>query len=339
MATSGESNTSHPFVSVVVPVLHDGPGIRTCLEALLSQTYPPDRYEIVVADNGSTDDTRGVVERLRAGRGSRLSLVVEGQVRTSYAARNRGIRVARGEILAFTDADCVPAPTWLECGVRALRTEAAAVAGGRIVVTYRGPRPNAYEYWDSAVHFNQARYIEHHHFAATANLFLRADVLERCESFRSDLVSGGDYEFGVRLWKAGERLVYAPDAVVAHPARATLGALCRKGLRVARAQWRQHQLGLGPRWGCVRKLGRSWKCPVPRDWAGRAPVSVTLGARLLHHLNAWLFLTVCAAHGVRAWARSWRLGPWGRRPDQPRRKSFAPKPEWPAGAGSPDGTV
>jgi cellulose synthase/poly-beta-1,6-N-acetylglucosamine synthase-like glycosyltransferase len=289
-----------PLVSVVVPVLHDGPGIRACLEALLRQTYPPDRYEIVVADNGSMDGTRTVVERARVAAGSRLSLVVEDRVRTSYAARNRALRAARGEILAFTDADCIPAPTWLEQGVRALRAEGAACAGGRIVVTYAGRRPNAYEYWDSAIRFNQASYVTRH-YAATANLFVQAHMFERHGPFRPELVSGGDREFGIRLWKAGERLVYAPDAVVAHAARATLEAVYRKSLRLALAHRPLHRLGVVPPGECTLRLIRSWRCPVPRDWTGRLPLTTSMAVRLLHHLHAWFLLTVCFGQGFRTW--------------------------------------
>jgi glycosyltransferase involved in cell wall biosynthesis len=121
---------------VIVPVLNDARGIEACVNALLRQTYPSDRYEIIVADNGSTDGTRGVVERLRAGAGSRLLLVVEDGVRSSYAARNLALGAASGQIVAFTDADCSPAASWLERGVHALdvRDSVPAGAAGR-------PRP------------------------------------------------------------------------------------------------------------------------------------------------------------------------------------------------------
>jgi GT2 family glycosyltransferase len=304
VATDIEPGVAHPLVSVVIPVLHDPSGIRLCLEALLRQTYPPDRFEIIVADNGSTDGTRAVVERLRAEARSRLRLVVEDQARTSYAARNRALRVARGEVLAFTDADCVPTPSWLECGVRALQTEAAACVGGRIVVTYRGAWPNVYEYWDSATRFNQEMYVSRH-YAATANLFVYAHVVARHGAFRPELISGGDREFGIRVWKAGEHLVYAPDAVVTHPARATLTAVYRKAMRLARAQRRLHQLGVAPRWECARKVVKSaWLRPTHRDWSGRPSLRLILACRVFHHLNAWLVATVCVAYGLRAaWER------------------------------------
>lgn len=302
VATGTEPGLSLPLVSVVVPVLHDPPGIQECLRALSRQTYPRERFEIIVADNGSTDGTRAVVDRFRGVMGSRLTVVVEDRVRTSYAARNCGVRAARGEILAFTDADCVPTPGWLEGGVRALQA-GAEYAGGRIVVTYRGPRPNAYEYWDSATRFNQQAYVGRH-YGATANLFVHASVLARHGGFRSELASGGDRELGVRLWKAGERLVYAPDAVVTHPARFTLRSVFRKSLRLARAQRRLHQLGVAKPWECGRKLMRStWRCPVPRDWTGRPPLHVVIAARLLHHGNAWVLATVCITHGLRGWLR------------------------------------
>ena len=305
VGTATEADSSRPFVSVVVPVLHDVRGIRTCLEALLGQTYPSDRYEIIVADNGSMDGTRTVVEQLRARAGSRLRLVVEDRIRTSYAARNRAIGVARGEVLAFTDADCVPSRTWIERGVCALHAEGATCVGGRIAVTYRGSRPNVYEYWDSASRFNQEAYVSRH-YGATANLFVHVQVIERHGPFRAELQSGGDREFGVRLWKAGERIVYAPDAVVDHPARATFDAVYRKSLRIARAHRPLHRLGVAPRSECTLKVFRTlWRCPRSRDWTGRLSLAEALSIRVLHHLSAWLLFAVCYGDGLRTWR------PWG----------------------------
>jgi glycosyltransferase AglI len=296
---------SPPFVSVVVPVLNGTPEIEACVDALLRQTYPSHRYEIVVADNGSTDDTRAVVDRLRGGHGRRLRLVVEDRIRSSYAARNRGLREVQGSIVAFTDADCVPALDWLACGVRALERGNLACGAGRIVVTYRGDRPNACEYWDSAVHFDQRFYVERQ-FAATANLFVRAAVFEQHRGFRSDLVSGGDREFCTRLCRAGERLAYVADAVVAHRARATLKAAYRKSVRLALAHGRLHELGAMPsRWGCIRKVG-AWRCPPPRDWAGRARPHVIAQATLLHNLNTWSRAAICLVQGLGTARHSWR---------------------------------
>ena len=96
---------SPKFVSVIIPVYNDLKLLSTCLECLDRQTYPKTRFEVLVVDNGSDLPVQPIVSRY-----SNVKLEKE-SMPGSYAARNRGIAAARGEILAFTDADCRPSPT------------------------------------------------------------------------------------------------------------------------------------------------------------------------------------------------------------------------------------
>jgi glycosyltransferase involved in cell wall biosynthesis len=294
-----------PLVSVVVPVLNDERGIAACLDALLGQTYPPERCEIIVADNGSWDGTRTVVERLGISSRGRIRLVVEAERRSSYAARNRGLREARGQIIALTDADCTPAPTWIERGVLALERQGGGAVAGRVRFSYRGDRPNACEYWDSAVHIDQENLVRRYGFGATANLVTYARMFDRYGPFRSDLVSGGDREFGHRLWLGGEPIGYAADAVVRHPARATLRSALGKTLRLARAHGRLHELGaLRSRIPCVRQLRPILECPRPRGWDGRLSRAAWVKVLLLRNLDAWLTALVCIGQAASAGLRA-----------------------------------
>lgn len=230
-------------VSVVVPVYNDPGGATSALESLVGQRLDA-AYEIVVVDNGSTDETPEVLERFRSRYPDRIRLGIETEVQSSYAARNRGIARARGRVLAFTDADCVPDADWLAEGVRALADSGAALAAGRIEMTFRGERPTVWEYFDATRKLNQRLYAETYGFGATANLFVRAEAIAEHGGFRGDLVSGGDYEFGRRLTGAGARLVYADRAVVRHPARGTPLEILRKSRRIARGQKQLENLGL-----------------------------------------------------------------------------------------------
>lgn len=230
-------------VSVVVPVYNDPGGARSALEALVEQRLDA-AYEVVVVDNGSTDETPAVLERFRSRHPDRIRLESETEIQSSYAARNRGIAAARGRVLAFTDADCVPDAVWLAEGVRALAERGAALAAGRIELTFHGDRPTVWEYFDAARKLNQRLYAETYGFGATANLFVRAEAIGEHGGFRGDLVSGGDYEFGRRLTGAGAKLVYADRAVVRHPARRTPLEILRKSRRIARGQKQLEELGL-----------------------------------------------------------------------------------------------
>ena len=278
-----------PAVSVVVPVFNDEASVGALLDCLLAQDYPGDRIEIVICDNGSHDRTREVVVQRQAERREFIHLTVEDQVQSSYAARNKAIAAASGEVFAFTDADCRPEPGWVRAAVTALARESATSGGGQIVFTYGGARPNLYEYYDSVRKLQQQVYIEQAGFSATANFFAHRQVFDVYGLFRSDLISGGDYEFGRRLTKNGERMIYVAEAVVHHPARSSFGAIYRKSVRVARGQKQLTRLGLLEQ-GQVswRQLLPVRSYPVDARWAPSLHRSERLQLILLQNFFRWL---------------------------------------------------
>lgn len=213
-----------PTVSVVVPVRDDAERLRRCLDAIGRQTLAP--LEVIVVDDGSRDDPGPVC---RASPGVRL---LRRPADGSYAARNRGIEVAAGRVVAFTDADCLPRPGWLEAGAAALSDPDVGLVGGRIVVAPLSARPSGVELYQALEAFPQSRYVEERGFAVTANLFARRSVLTGVGMFREDLRSGGDLDLGRRARAAGHTVAYAHDAVVEHPPRSTWRALARKQVRV-----------------------------------------------------------------------------------------------------------
>ncbi|MGH8872822.1 MAG: glycosyltransferase [Acidimicrobiia bacterium] len=217
-----------PIVSVIIPVYNDADRLAQCLVALDEQTYPKDRLEILAVDNGSEDDVTSVVEQFEG-----VRLLREPRP-GSYAARNRGIREAKGEVIAFTDADCVPSPTWIERGVWHLTEDPGiGLLGGRIDVTAADPEnPTGVELCDIMTSFQQKRFIEDLHFAATACVFTRMSVLDRVGPFNEELMSGGDREWGVRVHASGLRLHYADDVVIGHPARKSLRQLYTRSKRL-----------------------------------------------------------------------------------------------------------
>ncbi|MCU1463294.1 MAG: Dolichyl-phosphate mannose synthase related protein [Acidimicrobiales bacterium] len=230
----------------MVPV-RDGAGtIGACLDALAGQRGEP-AFDVVVVDNGSTDATASIV----AGHAIGARLITEARP-GSYAARNAGIAAAAGRVLAFTDADCRPAPDWLAAGLRALTDTGASLAGGAVVLE---PGRGRWARYDRAIYLDQRHFVESDGFAATANLFAEARVFDDVGPFDGGLVSSGDVEFCRRATSAGHRLVYAPDAVVVHPPRTTLIET-----------WRLHRrLGAGWAQLAARGAGGSrWREPALR---------------------------------------------------------------------------
>jgi glycosyltransferase involved in cell wall biosynthesis len=237
--------TDRPRVSVVIPVLNEAMRITACLDAVAAQVDAP-LMEVIVVDNGSRDSTLDLVRAHRVG----ARLTVE-RARGPYAARNAGIGAARGEIIAFTDADCLVDERWVARGAAVLDA-GADLAGGR-VVQMASTEPTIWERYDRATYLRQDRFIEKERFAATANLFVGAPVFADVGRFVPELTASGDLEFGRRATDAGYRLVYAPEAIVRHHPRTTL-----------RDTWRLHRkLGMG--FSELARFGIR-----PRPWQDRA---------------------------------------------------------------------
>jgi len=216
-------------VSVVIPVYNDREGLCKCLNALSNQTYPADKREIVVVDNGSDVTLEALVTSYEG------ACLVHESKEGSYAARNRGVKYSTGEILAFTDADCIPSPTWLEHGVQCLQNaENGGVIAGHVEIAPHIPgQPSPYERYEMLMYLDQKRAVEQGCYGATANLLTSRTVMCTVGLFNEDLVSGGDNEWGQRVHRHGYDLIYCKQARVRHPARNSFRALLSKELRVA----------------------------------------------------------------------------------------------------------
>jgi len=172
-----------------------------------------------------------------------VKTVSEDNIQSSYAARNEGIQIAEGEILAFTDSDCVPSESWLIEGCKEIEKNNASMVAGKIEFTFKDSEPNIWEYFDAAGKLNQKSYVENAGFGATANLFVWKNLFNKYGMFLSELESGGDYEFGRRLTQSGELIRYAKKALVFHPARSTFKSKLKKSKRIAKGQGQLTELG------------------------------------------------------------------------------------------------
>lgn len=210
-------DTPQPWVSVIVPVKNGEKTIDKLLAALQKQDYPQEKVQVIVVDNGSQDGTAEMVKEYP------FTLEHENSVASSYAARNKGLSVARGEILAFTDADCIPANDWISNGVQALNESNADMAGGGIEFVFSEKKSTA-EIFDSLNSLRNDSYIQNKMGAVTANLFVRKKVFEKMGMFPK-VQSGGDIYWTGEALRKGFSIIYAPTAMVRHPARDLKGVL------------------------------------------------------------------------------------------------------------------
>jgi len=200
-----------PRISVVIPAYQEAETIDRCLAALAGQTAPAEQFEVIVVDDGSTD---GTAERVQAHPG--VCLLVQERAGPA-AARNRGMDRARGEIVLFTDADCEPAPDWIE----------------RMAAPFDDPQVDgvkgAYRtrQRELVARFVQAEYEDKYDqmagratidFVDTYAAGYRRAVLVASGGFDPAFPSASveDQELSFRLARQGHRLVFAPQACVYH---------------------------------------------------------------------------------------------------------------------------
>jgi GT2 family glycosyltransferase len=209
-----------PLASVVVPVRNGADTIADCLKALLDQTYPSDRVEIIAVDNASTDRTPQLIRRLP------VRYVYEPRIGRSHA-RNRGIVASRGEVLAFTDDDCIADSGWLMALIAGFDSDEVSGVAGEI---------DPFAPQTAAERYAQAYYPSHQSvvlaldepFAITANVAFRRDVFARIGGFDPAFVTAEDVDFGWRFFAAGLKMAYAPAATVAHRTRPNAWQLFRQ---------------------------------------------------------------------------------------------------------------
>jgi GT2 family glycosyltransferase len=212
---TGQSTKQHaaPILSVVVPTCGRIELLDRCLAALARQTMPARHYEIIVVDDHPATRTRRLVEQWRTmseDDGPAIVYLENCGRHGPAAARNRGWRLARAAIVAFTDDDTAPDPDWLRAGLNAFDDGVDAVCG-RIVMPLPA-RPTDYE--------RDAQQLESAEFV-TANCFCRKPVLQALDGFdeRFRLAWREDSDLHFRLLAMRAHIARAPQALVVHPVR------------------------------------------------------------------------------------------------------------------------
>lgn len=219
---SGHPPGPAPDLAVLIPHYNDTRRLGRCLEILAAQDLTG--TEIVVADNGSTEP----LAPLKAAHPG-IRFVTEPE-KGAGPARNRAVAETTAPVIAFLDADCLPAPDWI---ARARATGARTdgdVFGGRIDVFDETPPPRSgAEAFEAVFAFDWLGYIEKKGFSVTANLVTRREVFLSTGPFVNGLSE--DLEWCRRATDRGWRLKPAPDLRVGHPSRTDWTALRRKWRR------------------------------------------------------------------------------------------------------------
>jgi cellulose synthase/poly-beta-1,6-N-acetylglucosamine synthase-like glycosyltransferase len=224
--------SSLPRVSVIVPIYNGESDLPDLLACLKAQTYARDRVEFLLVDNNSRDRTADLLQAASQSEAT-FRVLSETHIQSSYAARNLGIRQATGEILAFTDADCCPQPTWLENLVQPFEHPTVGIVAGEIQAL---PGRSLLErFADREETLSQKHTLAHpfRPFGQTANLAIRLEAIQQAGLFRSHLTTGGDADLCWRILQQPPwEIRLAETAIVRHRHRANLSEL--------RSQWRRY---------------------------------------------------------------------------------------------------
>lgn len=274
-----------PLLSVVMPVRNEGAFITRSLGSVVSQSYPADRVEIIVADGMSTDDTRPLVQEW-ARRDPRISLI-DNPGRIVSTGINRAIAVARGTIIVRIDGHCEIAPDYLERCVHHLSMESSTIVGG--IVTTIGQTPTAkaialamsssFGVGNSAFRTGQlGAYIDTVAFPAYPR-----DILERAGPFDEELVRNQDDEYSYRLRKMGVRIKLAADIQSQYYSRTSLRRLCRQYFQYG--YWK------------VRVMQKHARQMRPRQFAPPAFVAALLASAVVAPFQPWWALAFLTAVG------------------------------------------
>jgi glycosyltransferase involved in cell wall biosynthesis len=267
------------MISVVIPVFNTARYLERVIAALRAQEYAREDYELIFVDNGSGDNSREVLERH-----SDLRVLREPE-RGSYAARNRGVREARGDIVAFTDSDCFPVAGWLRSIEAGFRDERRHIL--------MGPRiPPGNDSWVRLVSEYENKKAELVcagedplvYFGYTNNMAVRRTTLDRFGPF-IQRERGSDTIFvrGVVEGLGCDAVAYLPDMAVRHAELESIGVYYDKVRTYGRSRKAYRHITT------VRPLSAMERLRVFREATRRHPMrdSMQLFALLLGGQFAW----------------------------------------------------
>lgn len=223
------TSDDQPFVSVVIPMFNESRAIATCIESFDSQTYPSSRFEVIIVDGESTDDSRDIVEKLQTTR-PWLRLVSNPDRRAS-SAFNRGIEASDAPVVAIVGAHATVGPDFLSRSIATLQKSGAAGVGG--VLLHQGLDSKGTAIGLAMISklgmASPFRYAtEQREVDTIGHPVYWRNVLDEVGHFNETLERNSDYELNYRIRAAGHTLILDPEIVTVYHPRDTLGGLAKQ---------------------------------------------------------------------------------------------------------------
>ena len=219
---------NHPKISIIIPAYNAENDLPNLWHALTNQTYPQEKFEAILVDNNSTDQTKKIA--------SNLGFIVtsETNYQCSYAARNKGVEMAAGQWLVFLDADCLPDKNWLSEAISHLEKNGLDIGSGHVKFTI-SPDSSASELYDACTNLQIKESITRRNAVMTANLFVTKSLFKELGGFTPNIKSGGDLVFTYQAFLKVGKLGFLSEAIVHHEPRSFF-ALMKKFYRTAKGK-------------------------------------------------------------------------------------------------------
>ena len=203
------------FISIIIPVLNDPKGLRDTISTLIENNKAIKNFEILVCNDGSGSKESKEINRLiKKYNYIKIINIVPNQ--GSYNARNEGIKVAKGNIIAFLDSGVFVQKGWYEEVNKNI--ENYDYLAGNVKVPLKWAKTPG-EIYDAITAFPVKNLLQAYHFGVTANLVIKKNIISKVGSFDRRLRSGGDLDFGARIYRYGIKQVYLKNLKVLHKPR------------------------------------------------------------------------------------------------------------------------
>lgn len=218
-----------PYVSIIIPVLNGEKFIERCLQSLVVLNYPKECFEIILVDNGSTDKTVEIVRNYQKDNIDDINIrLCFEDIKSSYVARNLGIRESKGDIIAFTDIDCIVDKEWLANIIQGFSDKTVGGIAGDILPESKDSLVERYSANEKILSQKETFNSNFLPYAQTANAAYKKELFDRIGYF-DDVISGGDADYSWRMQLETEyKLIYIQDAVVLHKHRTDLKGLFKQ---------------------------------------------------------------------------------------------------------------